>query len=66
MDLLWKITRAIHQHHVIAFDYKKISAETSSPHTARPLGILFSEYYFYVAARPDRGDRKSVGRERVC
>lgn len=23
MDLLWKITRAIHQHHVIAFDYKK-------------------------------------------
>lgn len=55
MDLLWKITRAIHQHHVIAFDYKKISAETSSPHAARPLGILFSEFYFYVAARPDRG-----------
>ena len=55
MDLLWKITRAIHQHHVIAFDHKKISAETSSPHAARPLGILFSEFYFYVAARPDRG-----------
>lgn len=33
----------------------KISAETSSPHAARPLGILFSEFYFYVAARPDRG-----------
>ena len=48
-------SKAIHQHHVIAFDYKKISAETSSPHAARPLGILFSEFYFYVAARPDRG-----------
>ncbi len=54
MDVLWEITRAVHQHKVVNFDYQKIGAETYSPRYVRPLGVLFSEYYFYLAARPDR------------
>lgn len=54
MDALWCLTKAVHTHNVVTFDYQKIGAEKSSPHVVRPLGILFSEYYFYLAARPDR------------
>ncbi len=57
MDVLWDITNAVHTHNVLTFDYQKIGAEMSSPHVVRPLGILFSEYYFYLAARPDRDVR---------
>ncbi len=57
MDMLWTVTRAAHSHNVLAFDYQKIGAEMSSPHVVRPLGVLFSEYYFYLVARPDRDVR---------
>lgn len=57
MDVLWDITNAAHTHNILSFDYQKIGAEMSSPHVVRPLGVLFSEYYFYLAARPDRDIR---------
>ncbi len=57
MDVLWSITNAVHSHNILTFDYRKIGAESSSPHVVRPLGVLFSEYYFYLAARPDRDIR---------
>ena len=52
MDQLWEVAQAIKKHHVITFDYTKIGSAQGTPHRALPLGVVFSEYYFYVIALP--------------
>lgn len=47
-DTLWSVVEAIRSSHVLEFKYKKMSAEEPVFRRVRPLGILFSEYYFYL------------------
>lgn len=58
MDQLWEVAQAIKKHHVITFDYTKIGSAQGTPHRALPLGVVFSEYYFYVIALPFGDDHK--------
>lgn len=46
--LLWTAARAVETHHILSFSYCKIGSDTPVSHRIRPVGILFSEYYFYV------------------
>ena len=52
MDTLWRIAQAIDHHHILQMNYRKIGATYSKVHQIRPLGVFFSEYYFYMVGWP--------------
>lgn len=48
LDLLWELGQAVEKHQVIEIDYLKLQATEPTTRTIEPVGLLFSEYYFYV------------------
>ena len=58
VDRLWTLGEAIRDHKVLEMDY--VGTHNSAPRHRRvePVGILFSEYYFYLAAFIEGIDRK--------
>ena len=50
LDKMWSIGSAIREGLKIKFFYKGIQGKTGHERTVRPLGIMFSEYYFYLVA----------------
>ena len=50
LDKMWSIGNAIREGVKIKFFYKGIQGKTGHERTVRPLGIMFSEYYFYLVA----------------
>ncbi len=61
LELLWRISMAIHRHREISFFYTR-KDNVSHPRTVKPLSIMFSEYYFYVIALYDDTDEGEVYR----
>ncbi len=60
MDAFWKLTQAVDHHHVLTFNYQKIGALRSTLHRVKPLGVFFSEYYFYLVASDTQGDEQDI------
>lgn len=52
LDALSLAARAVRAQKVLLFDYRKLGAARSKPHRVYPVGIVFSEYYFYLIAVP--------------
>lgn len=48
-ELLWKAEEAIHRHKVLSLTYEKQDGEAVD-RRIWPVGVLFSEYYFYLIA----------------
>lgn len=46
---LWEIGQAVEQHHVMEIEYSKMDG-TSTNRVIEPVGLMFSEYYFYLVA----------------
>jgi len=46
---LWELGQAVQQHRVMEMDYQNINGKVSK-RTVEPVGLMFSEYYFYLAA----------------
>lgn len=46
---LWELGQAVQQHIVIEADYIKMNGDTVK-RVLEPVGLMFSEYYFYLAA----------------
>jgi len=49
-DIMWEIGQAIHNHQYIEIRYQGIQGSTVKTRKLKPLAIMFSEYYFYLAA----------------
>lgn len=49
LDGLWELGQAVEHHRVMEVEYQKIDG-TSVKRTVEPLGIMFSEFYFYLIA----------------
>jgi len=47
---LWDIGLAVQQHRVMEIEYTKLKGAATVHRVIEPVGILFSEYYFYLAA----------------
>ena len=47
VDTLWQVSNAIAQEHPLRFSYTRQDGRTKE-RTAKPLAIIFSEFYFYV------------------
>lgn len=50
VDKLWELGQAVQHHQVLEIDYQGIHDSVPRRRRIQPVGILFSEYYFYLAA----------------
>ena len=57
---LWEIGQAVQQHWVMEIEYQKLKNHKTVHRVVEPVGILFSEYYFYLAAYIRDIDRKEA------
>ena len=58
VDKLWALGEAIRDHKVLEMDYVGTHNGTPKHRRVQPVGILFSEYYFYLAAFIEGIDKK--------
>lgn len=49
LDGLWELGQSVEHHRVIEIEYQKLDGNPVK-RTVEPLGIMFSEYYFYLIA----------------
>lgn len=47
---LWDIGQAVQKQNVLEIDYEKLGSRETVHRVIEPVGLLFSEYYFYLAA----------------
>ena len=47
---LWEIGQAVQEHHVLEIEYERIKEPRLVRRRVLPVGIMFSEYYFYLTA----------------
>ncbi|GGA43092.1 helix-turn-helix transcriptional regulator [Psychrobacillus lasiicapitis] len=52
LDKLWQLSLAIQAKKAIVIHYKREFDEQASERKVKPVGIIFSEYYFYLIAYP--------------
>ena len=50
IDKMWSISEAIHNHNYIEIKYQGIQGSTVKTRKLKPLAVMFSEFYFYMAA----------------
>ena len=50
IDKMWNIGQAIREHQYIEIEYKKMKGKETVTRKLKPVAIMFSEYYFYLAA----------------
>lgn len=50
IDKMWTIGEAIHNHNYIEIRYQGIQGSEVKTRKLKPLAVMFSEYYFYMAA----------------
>lgn len=50
IDKMWDIGKAIDEHRYIEIKYQGLQGSTVKTRVLKPLAIMFSEYYFYLAA----------------
>ena len=60
VNILWKLGSAIYHKNIIHVDYKKANNETSKV-SLKPVGLMESEYYFYLIAYIGDNDKKHPG-----
>ncbi len=58
VDKLWTLGEAIRDHKVVEMDYVGTHNAVPKHRRVQPVGILFSEYYFYLAAFIESIDKK--------
>ncbi len=55
---MWDIAKAVREHLCIEISYTKMNGETTE-RTVEPVGIMFSEFYFYLTAFIEDIDKKT-------
>lgn len=60
VNIVWELGSAIYHQNIIQMDYKKANNELSSV-SIKPVGLMESEYYFYLIAYIGDNDKKHPG-----
>lgn len=50
LDTIWLLSQAVKEQRLVKLQYKKENDSSSTIRIVEPQGIIFSEYYFYLAA----------------
>ena len=59
LEGLWELGEAIQQHLVTEITYEKLKGGETVQRTIEPVGLMFSEYYFYLVAFIRNIDKKA-------
>lgn len=60
INSIWELGTAVYQHRMIQMEYQKVSGEVSKVNI-KPVGIMGSEYYFYLIAYIGDKDKEYPG-----
>lgn len=50
VDDMWEIGRAVYEHRLMRISYQKLEEPEKVARLIQPVGLMFSEYYFYLCA----------------
>lgn len=53
---MWDISSAVYEHKLMRISYQKLTQEDTVARLIQPVGIMFSEYYFYLCAYISAGE----------
>ena len=59
LNALWEIGQAIQNHKMIEIEYERLKTPNIVKRVVNPVGIMFSEYYFYLTAFLQNVDRET-------
>ena len=57
---LWELGEAVQKHRVLEIEYSKMNSPETVARTVEPVGLMFSEYYFYLVAYIREGERRKT------
>ena len=60
LDTIWVLERAVREHRYIRVRYKKVKNQEQVERKLKPVGIMFSEFYFYLTAFIEDIDREKA------
>lgn len=60
VDLVWELGSAVYSHRKVSLEYKKVNGEITKA-LIKPVGIMESEYYFYLIAYIGEKDKEHPG-----
>ena len=60
LDKLWELGEAVREHKIIEIQYERIKTPNQVSRKVEPVGIMFSEYYFYLTAFSHGLNRKEI------
>lgn len=60
IDMIWKIGGAVYEHKLLQMGYRRVDG-TISEKIVKPVGVMCSEYYFYLVGFEGDSDRKHAG-----
>lgn len=52
IEKIWTLSEHIQNQHIMTITYQRELADAEKEHLVKPVGIIFSEYYFYLLAYP--------------
>lgn len=58
LDRIWTLEKAVKEQRYIEIRYKKLKDEKEVTRKVKPVGIMFSEFYYYLTAYIDGIDKK--------
>ena len=58
LDRLWILEQAVREHRYIEIQYKKLKDSAVVQRKVKPVGIMFSEFYFYMTAYIENTEKK--------
>lgn len=56
LDIIWDLSQAIRECRLVSLEYNNLDKVNSVKRLVQPLGLMFSEYYFYLIAQFTSGD----------
>ena len=51
LDKIWDLSQAVRKNKIVQFKYSKVNSSNFVNRKVTPLGLMFSEYYFYLIAQ---------------
>ncbi|GLC80946.1 helix-turn-helix transcriptional regulator [Lacrimispora brassicae] len=60
VNLIWELGSAVYSHRKVSLEYKKVNGDITKA-LVKPVGIMESEYYFYLIAYVGDKDREHPG-----
>lgn len=50
VEMMWEIATAVYEHRLLRIRYRKLKESEPVSRLVQPVGLMFSEYYFYLCA----------------